>query len=164
MRNRYIADWLVLAFFAAIVALVFQQIATSMQDQGIASGGPYDNSAAYPRWVAILIAAFIPVVLLTQRWEQRGGEAINEPLTLSNLARPLRIFGIFLGFLILLPVLGYYIAAPLMLLGVMYAAGLRGFLALVLPALAVPFLFAFVFEAFLHIVLPGGWLGLHIGW
>ena len=36
----------VIIFFAFVIAVVFQQIFTSLAEQGIATGGPYDNAAA----------------------------------------------------------------------------------------------------------------------
>ena len=38
-------QWMVYGFLAIIVAIVFQQVYTSMTEQGIASGGPYNNGA-----------------------------------------------------------------------------------------------------------------------
>lgn len=59
------SEWLAIAFFAVLVALVFQQIATSMNEQGIASGGPYDNAASYPRSIAIFLGAMLLVQVIT---------------------------------------------------------------------------------------------------
>ena len=53
------AEYLVIIFFLMVIGIVFQQIATSMTEQGIASGTPYDNAAAYPRAVAILAGALL---------------------------------------------------------------------------------------------------------
>ena len=66
MITRYLS-WLVALFFAVIIALVFQQIATSMTEQGIASGGPYDNAASYPRAIAIIIGVLIALQLVSER-------------------------------------------------------------------------------------------------
>ena len=63
MLTRQHAEWLVALFFSVVIAVVFYEIATSMTEQGIASGGPYDNAAAYPRAVAIVIGIFIVLVL-----------------------------------------------------------------------------------------------------
>lgn len=164
MRIWKMADWVVLIFFGAVVALVFQQISTSMVEQNIASGGPYNNSASYPRAVAVLISIFLPLALLTTRWEKTGAEAITENLTRETLKRPLSVVIIFVVFLLALPVLGYHLAAPGMLMGVMFACGLRGLCQVLLPGLTIPLIFAYIFEVYLKIVLPGGWLGLNIVW
>ncbi|MGI9435573.1 MAG: tripartite tricarboxylate transporter TctB family protein, partial [Geminicoccaceae bacterium] len=59
MLTRKHAEWLVALFFLGVIAIVFYEIATAMTEQGIASGGPYDNAAAYPRAVAIAIGILI---------------------------------------------------------------------------------------------------------
>jgi len=164
MRTRRITDWLVLGLLCVIIALVFHQISTSMVEQNIASGGPYNNSASYPRAMAILLAVSLPLVLLTSRKEEAGADAITEELSWLNLRRPLTIAAIFVLFLLGLPVLGYHLTAAPMLIVIMLICGLRGMVPVLLPGFLVPLLFAYLFEVHLKIVLPGGLLGLNIAW
>jgi len=126
MRIWKMAVWVVLIFFVAVVALVFQQISTSMVEQNIASGGPYSNSASYPRAVAVLILIFLPLAFLTSRWEKTGAEAMTENLTRETLKQPLSVAVIFVVFLQSLPVLGYHLAAPEMLIGLMLYVACAG--------------------------------------
>ena len=53
-------ETIAVVFLSMVVAVVFQQIYTSLAEQGISTGGPYDNAAAYPRGVAILMAFLLP--------------------------------------------------------------------------------------------------------
>jgi len=46
---------LALGFFVAVIIAVLWQIETNFKEQGIASGGPYDNAASFPRAVVFLI-------------------------------------------------------------------------------------------------------------
>jgi hypothetical protein len=134
-----------------------------MVKQNIASGGPYSNSASYPRAVAVLILIFLPLAFLTSRWEKTGAEAISENLTRETLKRPLSVAVIFVVFLQALPVLGYHLAAPEILIVLMLYVACAGCVKFCCQGSPSP-LFAYIFEVYLKIVLPGGWLGLNIVW
>lgn len=160
--SRKLAEWLAIALFAGLVALVFQQIATSMAEQGIASGSPYDNAAAYPGAVANLIAILIAVQAATTllRGIPRGEDEAAEP---GGRGAALFI-GIFAAYLVGLTFVGYHIATVLMIALVMFAGGMRNPLALVLFPVGLSLTVAYFFEAQLKIVLPGGVFGLVIPW
>ncbi len=64
INARLVAEAVVAVVFLIIVATVFQQIATDMTDQGIASGGAYNNAAGYPRALAIAIAVLLAMRLV----------------------------------------------------------------------------------------------------
>lgn len=153
-------SWLVAAFFAIIVAVVFQQVSTSMTEQGIASGGPYDNAAAYPRSVAILIAVLIALQLII---DQFTTEPVSTPDAL-NMKRPAAMLLIFALYLGVLNWLGYHLTTTPMVFAIMWVCGARQFGRLIIAALAMSFGFAFIFEKFLNVVLPGGMFGLNIAW
>ena len=163
LRKRHLT-WLSILFFAAVIAVVFQQIHTSMTEQGIASGGPYDNAAAYPRAVAVIIGVLLLLQLAASwLWADKGSRT-EEGIALSSLGRPLAmlaVFGVYLG---VLGWLGYHLATPPMIVAIMYVAGMRKAGLMVLAALAMSLCFAFLFEFFLKIVLPGGVFGLNIPW
>ena len=53
MTSSKILNGAALGFFLAVVVIVFWQIETDFADQGIASGGPYDNAASFPRSIAL---------------------------------------------------------------------------------------------------------------
>jgi len=153
-------NWLVAAFFAIVVAIVFQQISTSMTEQGIASGGPYDNAASYPRAVAIVIIILIALQLVADQF-------MSEPASKSDAAeikRPLALLLIFALYLGVLNWLGYHLTTSPMVFAIMLVCGARQFGKLIMAALAMSFGFAFIFEKFLNVVLPGGIFGLNIPW
>jgi putative tricarboxylic transport membrane protein len=157
-------SWLITIFLAIIVAVVFQQIYTSMTEQGIASGGPYDNGAAYPRAVAIIIG----VLVLTQFLIERFGKKTNGPedagTPLNSLQRPFLLLVLFAIYLGLLNWLGYHLTTTPAIFIIMWLCGARQVMKLALVALAMSFVFAFIFEKFLNVVLPGGMFGLNIPW
>lgn len=163
MTSRH-ANWMVVVFLAIIIGLVFQQIHTSMVKQGIASGGPYDNAAAYPRAIAILIG----IMLVAQgvgMWSQRRAKsAPGDTALVSELVRPALLIVIFGLYLFGLSTLGYHLSTTPMLVAVMLLCGVRKPHLLVAVSLGISFVFAFLFEFFLTIVLPGGYFGLNIPW
>ena len=77
--NKKHVELLAIIFFTIVVAVVFQQIFTSLTEQGIAAGGPYDNAAAYPRAVAILIGTLVLVRLLIIVFSNEGSDPNGEP-------------------------------------------------------------------------------------
>ena len=160
MITKYVS-FVVAAFFAIIVALVFQQVATSMTEQGIASGGPYDNAAAYPRAIAIIIAGLVLVQLLVDRFT---GAHRPEELPADALRRGAGLLIVFALYLGVLSWLGYHLTTTPMVFAIMWICGGRNIVRLLVAALLMSFAFAFTFEKFLNVVLPGGIFRLNIPW
>lgn len=157
------AEWIAVVLFVAIVGLVFQQAGTSMASQGIASGGPYNNAAAFPKMLAIGLAIMTALQTVTQIAAVRNSRTDGR-IALRKLVRPAAIVFIFALYLGGLGLLGYHVATPLMLAVQMYLCGIRQPLAILLPALLISVSLSYVFEAWLKIVLPGGFLHLNILW
>ncbi len=152
---------MVTVFFVIIVAIVFQQIHTSMQEQGIASGGPYDNAAAYPRAVALAIAVLVIVQILIEFGTGQRERIVVDPHGFKRAVGLLAVFAIYLG---CLGWLGYHLTTTPMVFSIMIICGARQFGKMLLAALIMSFGFAFIFEKFLNVVLPGGVLSLNIPW
>lgn len=158
-------EWLAVALFLAVIGLVYQQAATSMAEQGIASGGPYDNAAAYPKTIAAVLALLTAIQALLQILRARRAQAASEDaVPLGQLARPASLVLIFAAYLAALGIVGYHIATPIMLAALMLLCGIRRPLATVAPAVLISLGFSYIFEAWLKIVLPGGLLHLNIAW
>ncbi|MEP0522144.1 MAG: tripartite tricarboxylate transporter TctB family protein [Hyphomicrobiales bacterium] len=163
IRKRHI-NWLIVLFFVAIVAVVFQQIHTSMSEQGIATGGPYDNAAAYPRYIAILIGLLVAFQVFSRFVNSDEAGDSSTEYSISELTRPmflLLIFGIYLG---LLGVLGYHLTTAPMILAIMVLCGVHPSIYAAINALLIAFVLAYAFEVFLKVVLPGGIFSLNIPW
>jgi hypothetical protein len=158
--TRKHAEWLVILFFSVIIAIVFCEIVTSMTEQGIASGGPYDNAAAYPRAVAIVIGFLLVLILAMGREPVGEGDAI----AFRDLRRPALLLLIFAAYLFALGTLGYHLATTPMLIAVMILSGARSPVEIVAVSVCVALGLAWFFEALLKIVLPGGIFSLNIAW
>ena len=161
MSTRH-AEWVAVAFFAALAALVFQQIATSMAEQGIASGGPYDNAASYPRNIAILVIGLLGVQLIQLMLARSDGQVETETGTRPQQA--IKLLVVFAVYLACLDWLGYHLSTAPMAAAVMWLCGARSAGRILAVALGMAFVMAFAFEKILNVVLPGGIFGLNIPW
>ncbi len=149
-----------LGFLFAVIVIVFWQIETNFKEQGIASGGPYDNAADYPRTVAIFIGILIAIQLIADNFSR-----VTEPVSDSiSLKRPIALLVIFAVYLVALSPFGYHLTTTPMVFAIMWVCGARQIGRLIIAALAMSFGFAFIFEKFLNVVLPGGMFGLNIAW
>ena len=172
INNKHV-ELLAIIFFTTVVAVVFQQIFTSLTEQGIAAGGPYDNAAAYPRAVAILIGTLVLVRLLIIVFSNEGSDSNGEPkrrdyvetlVKIGNLTRPFCLLVIFAVYLGTLEHFGYHLTTIPMVVAIMLLCGMRNFVIMVVSAIGISLLLAFLFENFLNVVLPGGILHLNIPW
>jgi putative tricarboxylic transport membrane protein len=160
-RNH--AEWLVILLFVGLIAIVFQQISTSMTEQGIASGSPYDNAAAYPRAVAILMGALLLCIVAIRLVVSKSGAPVPS-LETSSLRRPVILLLVFAAYLGGLGTLGYHLTTPLLIMAILLISGIRNKWEIVLFGFGVSLFLAFMFEVFLNIVFPGGIFGLNIPW
>lgn len=156
-------NWIVSLFLIIVVAIVFQQISTSMTEQGIATGGPYDNGAAYPRAVAIVIAALVIFQLLLSTFAKTDAKEF-QVTSLAQLVRPASVLLVFTIYVGVLTAVGYHLTTAPMIFALMWVCGARNYLQQAVAALVMAFAFAYIFEKILNVVLPGGIFALNIPW
>lgn len=163
MISGKLINWIIALFLAAVVAIVFQQISTSMTEQGIATGGPYDNGAAYPRAVAIVIAVLVLLQLLYSAFSKPDAQE-NQATSLAQLKRPAGVLLVFTIYVSALTTVGYHLTTTPMIFALMWVCGARSYLKQAVAALVMAFAFAYIFEKILNVVLPGGIFALNIPW
>lgn len=161
ISNKH-ARWFVLLFFGGLIAIVFYQISTDMADQGIASGGPYDNAAAYPGGISILLG-FLLAMIAVLEWRMQDND-LGPRYSLGDLKRPFLLLVVFAAYLIGLGTLGYHLSTPPMIMAYLLLGGVRKPLEIVVSGFAISLIIAFFFEVPLKIVLPGGIFALNIPW
>jgi len=152
-----------LGFLFAVIVIVFWQIETDFKAQGIASGGPYDNAASYPRAVAIFMGVLIVLQLVIELLKGRttAPEEDNQP---SDLRRAGLMLVVFAVYLMVLTTLGYHLSTAPMICAIMWICGMRNVLKMVFSSVAIATGFAFIFEVFLNVVLPLGIWNIFIPW
>ncbi len=167
MASSKILNFVALGFLLAVIVTVFWQIGTDLKEQGIASGGPYDNAASYPRIIAVLVAVLLGL--------QLGVEFLNAKTTSqpdsrtmdvepSDLGRAGQMLVVFAVYLMVLTTVGYHVATAPMIFAIMWICGMRRALKMVLASVAIATGFAFVFEVFLNVVLPLGIWNIFVPW
>ena len=168
MASSRTLNFFALGFLLAVVVTVFWQIGTDLKEQGIASGGPYDNAAAYPRIIAILAAVLlafqfgIEILKGKAAPEAEGGQLAE--IQPSDLGRAGMILVVFALYLMVLTTIGYHLTTAPLIFAIMWICGMRNALKMVLSSVAIATGFAFVFEVFLNVVLPLGIWDIFISW
>lgn len=164
IRKKHL-NVLVVLFFLVIIVVVFQQIYTSMAEQGIASGSPYDNAAAYPKIITILLGVMIAIqTIIPFIRPQTKGELDEEVVQLGQIKKPVFLLVIFAIYLGLLGVLGYHLTTAPMLFAIMVLSGMKPSILTAGTAIFIAFVHALAFEVLLKVVLPGGIFNLNIPW
>lgn len=163
MASSRTLNFIALGFLLAVIVTVFWQIGTDLKEQGIASGGPYDNAGSFPKALAIIIGFLLVIQLFVDRTQQENIPA-KENLLTSDLLRSGSMLLVFAIYLLTLTSLGYHLATTPMIFAVMFICGMRNFIRLFFASLVISTSVAFVFEVFLNVVLPLGLWSIYIPW
>lgn len=155
-RDKYGFEWAAWLMFAAIPAFIFWQAATSLEEQGAASGGPLENAALYPRVIAGLMSSVVVVQFVRILFRRTNPPQEEQQL---DTARALGVTALFILYLIGLPSIGFHILTPILCVIMMRSLGLPWWRACV-GALALWLVCSFVFEGLLNVVLPVGMFNL----
>jgi len=140
-------------FFAAVPVVIFYQAATNLAAQGVASGGPLDNAAIFPRIIAWILAGLAVVNILRIL---TGLVTAPSPLTTTPTTRlALTATLLFVAYLVALPFVGYHLLTPVLMAILMRLFGLGWTLSIV-AAVGFSLGVAAVFEGLLNVVLPVG--------
>lgn len=150
-------DWLVTALALALPVVVYFEVTGSLADQDAASGGPMRDAAYFPTllgWVILFLALANAFKLAVGRGTSEAASDKEPPLR-TNLA--LLAGALFIAYLLLLPLVGYYTATPILLAALIRLFGV-GWFGSVMSSLVYTLAVAWVFEGLLNVILPLGWL------
>ena len=154
---------LALGFFVAVIIVVIWQIETNFKEQGIASGGPYDNAAAFPTAVIFVIGFLVVIQGALDFIGTKSSAKLKIPPRSALMRAGIMLF-IFAVYLSALETIGYHLATSPMIFSIMWICGMRNITMLICAAVFVSTSFAFVFEVFLNVVLPLGIWTIFIPW
>jgi len=162
-------NFIALGFLLVVIVTVFWQIGTDLKEQGIASGGPYDNAAAYPRTVAIFIGVLLVLQLAIELLKEKAAsqkEALEaaENIQAPDLRRSGMMLAIFAVYVMVLTTIGYHLTTAPMICAIMWICGMRNTVKIAISSVAIATGFAFIFEVFLNVVLPLGIWDIFIPW
>ncbi|MCP4384200.1 MAG: tripartite tricarboxylate transporter TctB family protein [Hyphomicrobiales bacterium] len=168
MASSRMLNLAAIGFLLAVIVTVFWQIGTDLKEQGIASGGPYDNAASYPRIIAIFVGVLLVLQLAMEFLKNKATpQAETTQITdiqLSDLRRAGLMLVVFAIYLMVLTTIGYHLATAPMIFAIMWLCGMRNVLKLAISSVVIATGFAFIFEVFLNVVLPLGTWNIFIPW
>lgn len=149
----YAFDWIVWALFLVLPLVILWQSATSLEEQGVASGGPMVNAALFPRMIAWLLLGLAVINGGRIAFGMIGKPSPAEATPTTRLA--LIATATFIVYLIALPVAGYHLATPILIAVLLKTLGLPFFVSLI-GGVGMSLFVAAVFEGALNVVLPVG--------
>lgn len=147
-------------FLAALAGLVFYEAATTLTEQGYASGSPISNAALYPRLLAGLLLALVAVQVVADL--RRGAPpAGSEPAATPDRAGQTSYVALgMVAYVALMPVLGFLLATPLFVLALMLVLGDRAPATLIGVPIGITAGCLLVFQGLFNVNLPRGLLGV----
>ena len=151
--KKHAYDWIACILFLIVPFVMLYQIETSLVEQGVASGGPMQNAAIFPRivaWLMIGLAGLNVVRTLFNKLSHYSPLEATETTSLALIATAL-----FVVYLIALPLLGYHIMTVVLLALLFRLLGLSWLRSIVGGAIA-SLVVAYIFEGLLNVVLPVG--------
>lgn len=143
-----------LAVLAASLALFWATL--GLERHPLVPVGP----GFYPRIVLAVTAAFAALLIVVDVLSRRRAPVAPAPRTRSNYALVLIAFGIFAAYVVALPYLGFRLATLAFLLAMPVALerppDRRRWLVVAVVAVVATAATYFVFERYLHVLLPRG--------
>lgn len=149
--GRNFAETLFILLLVGAILLVFYDVNTSMVEQGIAKGDAYQNAAAYPIVLSIILILCISLVIC-RNLIFRNIEKTNLIFDLKHI----QLFIIFCIYLIFLDMVGYHLLTPILLFITSFIYGERNWLTTIIYSIIISLLIALIFEELLNVVLPVG--------
>ena len=149
--GRNFAETLFILLLVGAILLVFYDVNTSMVEQGIAQGDAYQNAAAYPIVLSIILILCISLVIF-RKLIFRNIEKTNLIFDLKHI----QLFIIFCIYLIFLDMVGYHLLTPILLFITSFIYGERNWFITIIYSIIISLLIALIFEELLNVVLPVG--------
>ncbi len=140
------------------VALVFQQSATSLTEQGASTGDAMTNAALFPKIVAILLGVLAAWQLVVAVRRPSVDETINwSRKTIASIA----VMALLIAYISIVGSLGYHLATPLLCAAVLLLLSAKLTVSII-TGIAMSLTVAIFFESVLNVVLPVGFFGLSL--
>jgi putative tricarboxylic transport membrane protein len=147
-------------FFLSIIVLVYYLCATSLTEQGYASGTPITNAALYPRLLVTVLLA-LTIVQIIKETRNTGTEHSDDlgVLTRERLIQVLQCTCLGVAYLTLLPVIGYLALTPVFVALMLVSLGVRHFINVVIFSMLLTLGCSLMFQGVFNVNLPRGVFG-----
>jgi putative tricarboxylic transport membrane protein len=169
-RKRVVGELLMAAAFLALAGLVFQQTRTAFVAAGAASGGAMQNAAMYPEFLAAGLVGLALLLIVRTLWTGRvtvaPPEAPGDAPALApaerrrHLIKALVCLAAFVAYLLVLRVVGYHLATPVLMAVLYFTLGVRNPLMAAAFGIATSLVMSGFFEFGLNVILPVGRFGI----
>jgi len=173
MDNRSKANILVAILFIAVGCYVFYDTFTDFAKEGFADGNAEMNSAKYPRVLAgglILLAILEIAATVRNRAREPEPDGMETPSAgtpgapaagveeKKKYGLALGALAIFVGYILLVDIFGYFITTPVMLFGIFFLLGVRRIWEVVVLSIVTTVVLYVLFAIGLELILPYGTL------
>jgi hypothetical protein len=168
-RKRVVGELLMAAAFLALAGLVFQQTRTAFVAAGAASGGAMQNAAMYPEFLAAGLVGLALLLIVRTLWTGRvtvAPEASGDAAPLApadrrrHLIKALVCLAAFVVYLLVLRMVGYHLATPVLMAVLYFTLGVRNPLVAAAFGIATSLVMSAFFEFGLNVILPVGRFGI----
>jgi putative tricarboxylic transport membrane protein len=166
-RTRIVGELVMAAAFLSLAGLIFQQTRTVFAEAGAAEGGAMQNAAMYPEFLAgaLVILALLQIVrtLLGVRAAVATADAhahLSQPDRRRHLVKALVCLAAFTVYLLVLRLIGYHLATPVLMAVLYFTLGVRNPLVAAALGIATSLLMSLFFELGLNVILPVGRFGI----
>lgn len=161
------------AVFLGISAFVYYQTYTRFVVRQAVGGGPFANSAFFPRVVAGAMALLSLILLIKNliNPSEKDSEVIDQGITpprptdlaaeSGELKKPsavqvVSVAALLLAYTVALPLFGYLVTTPLLMIGLFLLLGVRRPLTLILLTVGSAGMIYLLFSEVLNVILPRG--------
>lgn len=174
MDTQSKANMLVAVLFIVVGCYVFYETFTDFAKEGFAGGNAEMNSAKYPRVLAggLIILAVLEIVSTIRNQPRkpepedgRATPSTGDPETLKADVKEKKKYGlalgtlaIFIGYILLVDIFGYFITTPIMLFGMFFLLGVRRIWEAVAFSILTTVVLYVLFAIGLELILPYGTL------
>lgn len=145
---------------AIICGVVFYDSATTLVEQGYASGTPITNAALYPRLLAGLLLALLALQVFTDIRAAPASDEDQSPAAPGHMRLSMFVAMAIVGYIMILPVLGFLVTTPVFVLVLLLVLGDRKTATLVAVPLGTTAGCVVVFQVLFNVNLPRGLFGL----
>lgn len=167
-RTRIVGELVMAAAFLALAGLIFQQTRTVFAEAGAAEGGAMQNAAMYPEFLAgaLVILALLQIARTLLGVRAAVATAADAHAHLSqrdrrrHLVKALACLAAFTVYLLVLRLLGYHLATPVLMAVLYFTLGVRNPLVAAALGIATSLLMSLFFELGLNVILPVGRFGI----
>lgn len=147
---------------AVLCGLVFYEAATTLTEQGYASGTPISNAALYPRLLAGLLLVLLAMQVVSDLRSDRE-KAPGEPAAAPDRSGQTIYAALgMVAYVALLPVLGFLLATTVFVLALLLVLGDRKPVTLIALSLGITLGCLAVFQGLFNVNLPRGLLGIAV--